>query len=207
MDSNERSTITLEDGGSILWDPTFLTKEESSKLFKHLQSVCKWETSVYPTPEGGNKQTIEIPRAQSWMADDGISNKEASLFQKQAPLKWSPEMTIVRKKVEALLNEKFDFVLINLYRDGKDNVGFHYDETHRLPGKTTVPSISIGATRTFIIRSIERKDEVPDREFKLVDGSLVVMLGKMQHYYYHSIPLEEHIKEPRINLTFRGLDR
>jgi len=41
------------------------------------------------------------------------------------------------------------------------------------------------------------------KEYSLTCGSLIVMDGKTQNYWKHSIPKEMKILTPRINLTFR----
>ena len=42
-------------------------------------------------------------------------------------------------------------------------------------------------------------------EFSLTNGSLIVMLGDTQQYWKHSVPKEDTVCGPRINLTFRTI--
>ncbi|EFA81379.1 hypothetical protein PPL_05363 [Heterostelium album PN500] len=84
--------------------------------------------------------------------------------------------------------------------DGNDFIGMHADDEAYLPGKTTIASISLGATRTFTVTHSKKKET---QEYKLNNGSLIVMGGQCQKNYRHGIPKEPDVVTPRINLTFR----
>jgi len=130
-----------------------------------------------------------------------------TLYQKQPALAWTEEVLNLKTKIEEVLGSRcsFDYVLINLYRDGKDSIGFHSDEEasgeNPLCGpKNIIASISLGEARTFILMHKHSKGKV---EYRLASGSMIVMDGETQEHYKHGIPKEEGITKPRINLTFR----
>src|ERR1700679_3285131 len=56
---------------------------------------------------------------------------------------WTPQLVVVRERLEALLGTGFDYVFVNRYRDGRDSVAWHGD--HETSGKV-VASLSLGAT-------------------------------------------------------------
>ena len=76
-------------------------------------------------------------------------------------------------------------MLFNLYRDGKDHIGFHCDyEAINLSPVTGKPrniiaSVSVGEPRRFVLRHKTKKD-LPKEEYLLTHGSLIVMAGKTQ---------------------------
>lgn len=90
---------------------------------------------------------------------------------------------------------------MNYYRDGNDKIGFHRDDEAEVEGKNIIASLSFGATRNFIIKHAKRREL--EHEFSLNSGALIVMRGKTQTNWLHSIPAEPKIREPRVNLTFR----
>ena len=100
-----------------------------------------------------------------------------------------------KKKVE------FNVCLLNYYENGQQRIGFHSDN-EELGRSTPIASISLGATRQFLIRS--KTDGVNDRtSISMTNGSLIIMENKCQLDYLHSVPKEGNVTSGRINLTFR----
>jgi hypothetical protein len=95
----------------------------------------------------------------------------------------------------------FDVCLLNYYEDGNMRIGWHSDREEI--GRTTpIASISLGATRKFLMRS--RTDGVRDRtSVDMTNGSAIFMENACQHGYLHSVPHEPGVGGGRINLTFR----
>lgn len=92
-------------------------------------------------------------------------------------------------------------MLLNLYRDGRDAMGWHSDDEPELGDCPTVASLSLGAERRFDLR---RKGSGRIRHsLVLGHGSLLVMGGVTQHHWQHQIARTSKVLEPRLNLTFR----
>ena len=64
----------------------------------------------------------------------------------------SVKMYFIKKMLERELNCQFNYCLINLYRNGKDHVGWHCDDEAIENGRNVVASISLGQTRRFGVR-------------------------------------------------------
>ena len=95
-------------------------------------------------------------------------------------------------------------MLLNLYRDGQDSILWHSDDEAELGHAPTIASVSLGATRDFVMR---RKDDHTVKEtVALTHGSLVVMRGDSQSAWQHAVPKRARVTEPRINLTFRWFE-
>ncbi|CAF2077343.1 unnamed protein product [Rotaria magnacalcarata] len=200
--------IKIDTQSTVKWCPDFISKEEGDALFDHLMEELNFEhteISMYGKP-------VNLPRLQSWFAEEGLVVKE--LFQKQKQHIWTSPMRKLKTQLEKLLGAEFDYCLVNLYRDGNDYINFHADNE----AKDIVASVTLGATRKFLVRHIScfgkshtRKRKpltTPDKkeyEFLLTNGSLIVMLGDMQQYWKHSVPKEKKVQAPRINLTFRTM--
>jgi alkylated DNA repair dioxygenase AlkB len=69
----------------------------------------------------------------------------------------------------------------------------------------TIASVSLGESRRFLMKNIENPKNV--KEFSLTCGSLLVMTGKTQHHWKHSVPKELKVSGARINLTFRQIKK
>lgn len=51
------------------------------------------------------------------------------------------------------------------------------------------------------------KTEKMTIDITLKDGSLLIMKGETQCFWKHQLPVTKRVKEPRINLTFRQMQR
>jgi len=121
---------------------------------------------------------------------------------KMEPYPWTPTLLFIKEKIEKKTNINFTSVLLNLYRNGKDSVGWHKDDENELGENPPIGSVSFGETRPFQIRHKFRK-ELKKVEIPLTHGSFLLMAGPMQHFWEHQIPKTAKNIQPRINLTFR----
>lgn len=93
--------------------------------------------------------------------------------------------------------------LLNFYRNGADYVGYHSDK--ELQDKTeTVYTITLGKERKFVLQNKSTKEKVTVTPKK---GDLLIMTGKTQKLWKHSIPKVSirNCPEGRISLTYRVL--
>lgn len=75
----------------------------------------------------------------------------------QQPLPWVRELLTIKEKVQQNCQCEFNGVLLNLYRDGQDSIGYHADDTKELGGKLLIASLSFGAERLFKLNHKRRK--------------------------------------------------
>ena len=116
------------------------------------------------------------------------------------PSPWTPALTGVRNRLDDETGSPFNSVLGNLYRGGRDSVGWHADDEPELGKTPTIASISLGATRKF---SFKRRDGTEKVDLLLEDGDLLIMRGNTQRDWLHQVPKTAKPTEERINLTFR----
>jgi alkylated DNA repair dioxygenase AlkB len=100
----------------------------------------------------------------------------------------------------------FNHVLVNRYRDGSDSIGLHADDEPELGRDPIVATISLGATRRFVLKP-RRARSGSSRSLDVCHGSLFVMGGTCQRYYVHGVPRQSDVAGERISLTFRRLLR
>src|SRR5262245_25979931 len=58
----------------------------------------------------------------------------------------------IRCSVTTVTGREFNSVLANLYRDGRDSVGWHRDSDYTHGGQPDIASVSFGAPRRFELR-------------------------------------------------------
>lgn len=105
--------------------------------------------------------------------------------------------------VEEVTGETYNFTLVNYYADGTDSISYHSDSESFLGPNPCIASLSLGAPRDFMLRHVKYKEnKVPVEKFNLTTGDMVVMRGRTQHDWQHSIP-KRSAAQGRINITFR----
>ena len=186
--------LGLADGEARLW-PAAFGPEEASRLFDALRTGIRWrqeEVTIF-----GQRRLV--PRLVAWHGDPGASYRYSGTDHHPEP--WTPALERVRAKVRELSGVEFNAVLLNLYRDGRDGMGWHADDEPELGRDPVIASVSLGAPRRFCLRHRRRKDLKLDLE--LPHGSLLVMAGPMQHHWVHALAKTRRPVGERINLTFR----
>ena len=174
--------------------PRIFSKAESELLRTKIIADTSWvqrRVMMY------GKEVI-TPRLTAWHGDiAGGRQAEDKTFMHA----WTPELLVIREKVQKLAGVTFDSVLLNYYRDGNDSVAWHDDQDGR-PGKNMlVASVSLGQERRFDIR---RKSDHSDKMSVLLeDGSYILMKGRFQDDWEHRIAKSSKPMAARINLTFR----
>lgn len=113
----------------------------------------------------------------------------------------------------------FTHVLCNYYADGQDSISYHSDDERFLGARPTIASLSLGASRDFLMKHkptlkqggsppkprLDAPEERIPRKFSLASGDMIVMRGDTQSNWLHSIPKRAgaSANEGRINITFR----
>jgi alkylated DNA repair dioxygenase AlkB len=187
--------IEMADGGIVVFDPHFLCAAQADPLFEVLKTDVPWRQEK---TRWGNA----FPRLTAWYADAGLTYSYSGVTHDALP--WTAALTEVRRRVEAVAGAPFNSLLLNYYRSGEDSVGFHADDEAELGRNPVVPSVSLGATRTFVLR---HNATGLRHKFDLTHGSLLLMAGTLQHHYKHAVPRSRTAVGPRINLTFRRIVR
>lgn len=185
----------LPDTELMLYD-NFFTKDESDHYYTTLLHTTPWREYTMEIYD----KTVTVPRMISWYEDS--NNPGADLDKPD----WTPELALIKERVEKETRLKFNCVLLNLYRNGKDGVAWHSDREQNFGKDAIIASVSFGETRMFRLRHKFRKN-IPQVEIPLHHGSLLLMGGTTQSFWQHQVPKTAKDILPRINLTFRQIYR
>lgn len=183
----------LEDGGLLLYWPAWLDRQAADRAFEMLRDEIAWERRTIRLM---GKEILQ-PRLVAWHGDAAYRYSGLTL----TPQPWTPMLSALRDRAAAAADAVFNTVLLNLYRDGLDSMGMHQDDEAELGTDPIIGSVSLGATRRFVLRHAKKKRIGID--LALSHGSLLVMAGRTQHVYRHGVPKTTVPVGPRINLTFR----
>lgn len=117
---------------------------------------------------------------------------------------WTPELLQIKQEVEKVSGEAYNSCLLNLYHNGEEGMAWHSDGEKDLKKNGAIASVSFGAERKFAFKHKESKQVV---DLLLHQGSLLLMKGSTQKYWLHRLPPTKKVKTPRINLTFRTIEK
>ncbi len=172
--------------------------ETDQDIFDTLNHQIAWQQH---TVKVFNREHL-TPRLTAWYGDKGTQYTYSGCT--HAALRWIPILIDIRIQIEQFLNQSFNSVLLNLYRNGNDTMGRHSDDEKELGPEPVIASASFGGTRRMYFHP---RDGNPKESFAvdLEDGSLLIMRGTCQRRWKHSIPRTRRFVEPRINLTFRKI--
>ncbi len=186
--------LTLPDA-DLLFYPSFLAPQECDRQLAEITQTTCWRQDWITV--GG--QSRPQPRLTAWYGDPGKTYAYSGIT--MIATTWTPPLWTLKTRVEALSPVKFNSVLLNLYRNGSDSMGWHSDDEPELGPNPVIGSLSLGGTRRFRLR--HRFEKNLTYQIELTSGSFLLMGGRTQHYWQHQVPKTKRFVEPRLNLTFR----
>lgn len=183
-------------GADLRFAERWLRADEADALFDALRDGIPWETHrirIYG-------REVDSPRLSCWIGDpDAVYVYSRTRF---VPRPWPDALVPLRDRLRDELKVGFNSVLANLYRDGRDRMGWHSDDEAELGRQPVIASVSLGATRRF---SLKPRAGGATKILDLPHGSLLVMAGDTQATYRHALAGTARAVGPRINLTFRHI--
>ncbi|MES2409931.1 MAG: alpha-ketoglutarate-dependent dioxygenase AlkB [Bacteroidota bacterium] len=185
-----RKIYDLPDCDLLLID-NFFSKEEADNYYAILLNETNWREYQMPMYD----KIVTAPRMVSWYGDTNRPERKSNP-------NWPHELLDIRKKVENETQLTFNAVLLNLYRNGNDGVGWHSDKTASVNKDMNIASVTFGETRIFRLRHKFMK-HLPQLEIPLYHGSFLLMGGTTNTYWEHQVPKTARNVLPRVNLTFR----
>jgi alkylated DNA repair dioxygenase AlkB len=93
----------------------------------------------------------------------------------------------------------YRYLWLNLYRTNRDSTSWHGDPIAKVQETSTVPVLSLGAARRFLIKPAQGGQSV---SLAAASGDLIVMGGRAQHDWRHSVPKQATAAGPRISINF-----
>lgn len=174
---------------------SFISKEAADHCFKHLAEQTFWTNMLRIA---GTDKFKKIHREMAYVASDGIYYNYSNL---QLPITpWTAELSAICLRLSSHLGVDFNSVLLNKYRNGKDEIRWHSDKEEQLGLTPIIACVNLGSPRKF--HFLEKATGT--KFFHIVEhGDLLVMGETCQKNYLHAILQEKGVTEPRISLTYR----
>jgi alkylated DNA repair dioxygenase AlkB len=183
----------LAHGAYLDHDPAFLPPDEAAALLARLRDELRWEQREVVL---FGRRVLQ-PRLIAWAG--GLPYRYSG--QTLEPRPATPTAAALMARVSAAAGVAFNHLLANRYRDGRDSMGLHADDERELGPDPTVATLSLGATRRFVVKP--RRGKEAATQLDLATGSLLVMNGACQRHYVHGVPRQPSVGDERLSLTFR----
>jgi alkylated DNA repair dioxygenase AlkB len=183
--------VTLPEG--FAYDPGLFDPTTAAAHLEGLLAEIAWEEHEFRI----YGRRVPMPRLIAMYGPVGY--RYSGVEHPPRPL--PPRVAAIRDRVEEVAGRRFNSVLLNLYRDGRDGVGWHRDSDYEHGGQPDIGSVSLGATRALQLRDASGRRE----EIVLESGSLLVMSGAAVARWWHRVPKTARPVGPRVNLTFRHM--
>lgn len=182
-------------GAELRLLPGWLPRDDADALLATLMGDIAWETHRIRL----FGREVDSPRLSCWIGDaDAVYRYSGTRFE---PHPWTPELQALRARLQRETGARFNSVLANLYRDGRDAMGWHSDDEPELGARPLIASVSLGGERRFLLK--HRRQPQHRLALPLPHGSLLLMGGDTQRDYRHALPRTARPVAARINLTFR----
>jgi alkylated DNA repair dioxygenase AlkB len=229
----ERVVISDEDNGNegcvVSHYKNFLTcgppeqRLDARQIVQHLEEDLKYETE--------NPNGFTALRTKHAQGDPGTSYSYSKTETRSSIGGWTEPVLSIKRKIEALGEQVhltktgwlsvpncpgLNYVLINRYPEAKSGMGFHADSKRGIflrpsDGGMYIASVSFGATRRFVLKRLEKAPSGPKVTKKKIElllepGDLLIMDGRTQDYWAHSVShgrVAAAEQGVRFNLTFR----
>ncbi len=144
------------------------------------------------------------PRLLAWYGEaDAQYRYSGKTYQ---PLPFTDRLDRLRKRMESLAGAPFNSVLLNYYRNHRDSMGLHADDEPELGREPVIASLSLGQERVLYFRPKCDRD-LGGLDVSLPSGSVLLMRGATQEHWHHGVRKLTRSCGPRLNLTFRHVQR
>jgi alkylated DNA repair dioxygenase AlkB len=175
--------ITLDQRSWIDYCPGWLSGSDA--VFELLASEARWQQR---TVTMWDREVLEPRLTAGWSTD-------------QVDASVPPVVRDMAISLSERYDVDFDSIWMNLYRDGSDSVAWHGDRNRFTQERPLVATVSLGARRRFLLR--RRGTSKIAHQLEPGGGDLIVMGGRCQHDWEHTVPKTKKAAGARISVTIR----
>lgn len=186
----------LPKDGRVHYLPALFNAAQCTEWFDTLKASLQWQADQLVM----YGRAVTTLRKVAWVGDPDCCYTYSGL--QKHPQPWTPELLLIKNRLEAVCACEFNSCLLNFYQNGNEGMGWHSDDEKELDSATPIASLSLGGVRKFAFR---HKLDKTDAALFLENGSLLIMHAPTQQYWNHSLLKTKTPVDARINLTFRKI--
>ena len=112
----------LPKDGSVYYHPGVFDEASSAHFMQALAQSLVWQADQLIM----FGQLVTTRRKVAWVGDPNCTYTYSGVL--KLPQAWTPELLLIKTRVEELTESEFNSCLLNLYHDGNDGMGWHSDD-------------------------------------------------------------------------------
>ena len=175
------------------------TEDGADEIYEYLLT----KEIEYHKPYTRFNRTVKVPRGQ---ASYTLSEKIHYNYGNTAggsPVNevMDERLREITRRVNEATGNNYNTILMNVYKDGRDNIALHQDKEFQWVPGTGFATVAFGAERPFLIENnaTRQKERILHKK-----GLCIEMPYPMNQHYKHGIPTCK-TDQCRISLTFRQI--
>ncbi len=195
--TNEVQNLLPKDGTVHYYGQVF-SGNKADEFYTILLDKIEWkndEAIIF-----GKK--IITKRKVAWYAEKPFEYTYSKVTKQALP--FTTGLLKIKEYIEEITGETYNSCLLNLYHNGSEGMAWHSDGEKDLKKNGAIASVTFGAERKFGFKHKETKEVV---SLILQHGSVLVMKDETQTHWLHRLPPTKMKHRPRVNLTFRTIDK
>lgn len=119
-----------------------------------------------------------------------------------------PLILDLHRVVQRTWRKEFDGTAFAQYRSGMDSQAFHADRELKWLDDTVIAVLTLGAQRPWLLKpKSEKFADGASHDLRPAGGDLLVMGGRAQADWVHSVPKVPNLRDGRISLQWRWTSR
>ncbi len=197
---NQHNQLTnlLPKEGTVNYYGNVFNRNEADFYYEHLLNTIEWrndEAFIFG-------KLVITKRKVAWYGEKPFKYSYSNTTKTALP--FTKELIQIKSFIEQQTNETYNSCLLNLYHDGSEGMAWHSDGEKDLKKNGAIASVTFGSERKFAFKNKHNKEVV---SLILQHGSLLVMKDETQTNWLHRLPPTKKTHRPRVNLTFRTIDK
>ena len=144
---------------------------------------------------------VPFTQHQRWMYNQLFDEPRLTAEYPQIADAPEPFVRVIAAALARRYGVTYDGLWLNLYRDERDSTGWHGDWATCKREHCVVPVLSLGARRRFLLKP---RAGGASTGFTVAGGDLVVMGGRCQRDWLHSVPKQARAAGARVSLNFES---
>ncbi len=189
-------------------------------VFDRVRKEVGWQTMFH--------RSGQVPRLVAVQGEVGPSG-DIPIYRHPADespplLSFTSTIQRIRNEIESVLSQSFNHALIQLYRDGVDNISEHTDKTLDIVHGSVIVNVSVGAERVMTLRTKKseqtRGSDSPDfrqsQRIRMPHNSTFVLGPQTNQEWLHGVRADKRLDHERseeekafggerISITFRQI--
>jgi alkylated DNA repair dioxygenase AlkB len=202
--------MTAAEQPSLFAAAGIATDETFSTAVRHELDETSWVEVVPRWLTGDDAllarlvDTVPFTQHQRWMYNQLFDEPRLTAEYPKIDDAPDPFVRVLADSLSSRYGITYDGLWLNLYRDQRDSTGWHGDWATCKRENCIVPVLSLGATRRFLLKP---RSGGASTGFAVAGGDLVVMGGRCQRDWLHSVPKQARAAGPRVSLNFESTEQ